>query len=250
MRAYKAIFIVITVVASLFSVAGVALSAITYDTVYVDDTGPVGGNHFHDIETALSLVNPDGTIYIAAGYYDLSLPLVPAADVAFIGEGADVVTIDATGLTSALNIEDVSVYIYGCSITGAHTCVSIDWNNGEGTYEAYLHNNAIYGAMELDSGISLGLDNASGEVTIRGNEIYDNSGYGISVSSIDSDLVLVIEGNAIHGNDDSGIFIYSECGSLETHIDGNEICGNGAVSFFNTGINIRFLTCHIPLKLA
>ncbi|MCC7568159.1 MAG: hypothetical protein KO463_00895 [Candidatus Methanofastidiosa archaeon] len=54
MRFSTSWFLVVMMVLSLCAASGVVLAVVIYDTTYVDDNGPLGGNHFQDIAAALA----------------------------------------------------------------------------------------------------------------------------------------------------------------------------------------------------
>lgn len=201
MRFSTSWFLVVMMVLSLCAASGVVLAVVIYDTTYVDDNGPLGGNHFQDIAAALAQTEAGGTIYIAAGTYVLSSPLAPNNDVTFVGEGADRVFIDASGVSRAFDVQDVSFGLYGCTVFGASTCVMIQWDDDARDYAASLQGNAIHSAREPDTGVSVILSGTYGEVDIIGNAIHDNFGFGISFYlSTNAELFSTILDNDIYDN--------------------------------------------------
>jgi hypothetical protein len=113
MRSIASLCMVILVLISLCTAFG-SVGAISYDTVYVDDDGPSGGNHFTSLPTAYSAVSPGGTIHVAAGTYVLTSLLHISKDVAIIGAGRTVSS--SRGLSIPLRSRSLTLH---CTCTGA-----------------------------------------------------------------------------------------------------------------------------------
>ncbi|MDD4281703.1 MAG: right-handed parallel beta-helix repeat-containing protein, partial [Candidatus Methanofastidiosa archaeon] len=241
MRFSTSWFLVVMMVLSLCAASGVVLAVVTYDTTYVDDNGPLGGNHFQDIAAALAQTEAGGTIYIATGTYVLSSPLAPNNDVTFVGEGADRVFIDASGVSRAFDVQDVSFGLYGCTVFGASTCVMIQWDDDARDYAASLQGNAIHSAREPDTGVSVILSGTYGEVDIIGNAIHDNFGFGISFYlSTNAELFSTILDNDIYDNTGTGISLVADGSKVGMSIEKNMVYGNGTLTN-NTGVYASFL---------
>jgi parallel beta-helix repeat protein len=202
-----------------------------------------GRDAFATIQDGSNAVHEDGTVHAAAGIYHEAVNVYKS--LALLGEGRDVVTVDAQGAPdNVFSVNADYVTISGFTITGAGRCLyagvhvdrtnyceishNIITGNGDGIYLAVSHDNTvthndIYGNCD---GVYLHYANSN---QIEDNDVHDN-GHGVYLSA--SNYTEILRNNIFDNRElDSGIHLESGCFDNIAHC--NNIEGNGDYGVWN-----------------
>ena len=200
-------------------------------------THDIGYDAFATIQSALSVVAPGGTVYIAAGTCDGTVEL--SDDVTFAGAGATETTINGVGDGSVITIDSgVTATLLGLTITNGNASVGGGiYNNG---YLSVSHCTVTDNTASADGGgiYSEGTTLVPATLTISASTISGNTesgetasdgGAGIYVE--ETTLVLVnssVSGNVASGDGGGGgVLTYGETTISGSTIDHNSTSGPG-----------------------
>ena len=198
----KKICIVFVCLTLVFSSVGFS-TAVTNDTIYVDDDGTAD---YTSIQDAVDVAIDGDTVYVYSGKYEEHV-VISSKSITLQGEDKDSTIIDAGGDGTALFINathDVSVSGFTFQNSGKRTWIEA------GIYVHDSNNCMITDNIIFDCGFGINVFPSS-SITISENTMKNNED-GIFIA--DSENVDVIR-NHIEGNEYNGIFLnYLKTGSV------------------------------------
>jgi len=253
---------VISVFAVLLPMAGTAEAA---TPIYVNGTTGNDTNNGETPETAvktiakgIELVDPEGTVCVAAGRYtpdgEADRWIIIDKPLTLQGENKKTTVIDGEGKIGELVLINANnVTFTGFTVTNARDYgISINELTTPIT-GIKIKDNIVHG-ISREYGAAIAGQRFSGE--IEGNEIYDGGSSGISFAALDGNVSVNITSNCIYDNSEGivfwgessyfvnanitgneihnnkyGIYLYSQIGNVEIHC--NDIYGNTEYGVFN-----------------
>jgi autotransporter-associated beta strand protein len=198
---------------------------------YVNDSTVTGGDWTtaagNDANDGLSPATPKASLSVLLATYDLG-----PGDIVRVDRGTYALT---TNIQLAPDDSGVTLEGFVDSADGSRKTVLNRGNTASGTAvfqftgadDVTIRGFGITGAQ---TGVSIAGDVDSDRVTVTGNEVFQNSANGISVSSSNrtTSESLVVSNNDVWGNQNYGIYTWNLPTSGQAVVTGNRVYANGS----------------------